>query len=122
MVENEQKAFDIVKLYATRTKNIVSDDEQNLILHNLDNEIQAKEIEAHLQLNSIPQERRTVEQIDWVSRYGHSFRMYLNTLKIIFLAIQSSCFKDPTSMSFEDFCAIKDRINSRKAFLDIIHS
>ena len=120
IIENEQKAFDIVKLYHQRTHTINREYEQVKILHELDNEIQAQEINIHLYLNRVPDYDCTKEQIRWITCYGASFRSYLNTLKILFLTLDAAN-TDFDTLTFEEFCKIKDRINEHKAFLSIIH-
>jgi len=119
IIENEQKAFDIVKLYYIKTHGS-SENDQLKILHNLDNEIQFHEISTHCYLNGTPEHERLQEHINWINAYGASFRSYLNTLKILFLTLDAAHtnFED---LTFEEFCKIKDRINDHKAFLSVIH-
>ena len=120
IIENEQKAFEIVKAYNKRTLECKTEDCKLKALHNLDNEIQSKEIETHILINKIPEEGVIFNQLQWVEKYGESFRSYLNTLKIIFVSLKAKN-TDFNSLDFEDFCLFKDRINNNKAFLKFIH-
>lgn len=120
-VENEQKAYDIVKLYHTQTKDISEEEQIVRALTVLDNEIQKKEIKTHCFLNDISRDDRQNESLLWIQNYGESFRVYLNTLKIIFLALKANSI-DINEISFEYFCHFKDRMNKYRAFLNIIHN
>jgi len=119
-IEDEQKAFEIVKLYYEKTINIKNEKDQLKELHNIDNQIQAKEINNHIYLNRIPEAECCDEKIHWINCYAHSFRSYLNTLKIIFITLYTSD-TNFENLSFEDFCLLKNKINKNKAFLSIIH-
>jgi hypothetical protein len=121
-VENEPKAFDIVKQYNLRAKACLTEMDKLRVFHQLDNEIQAKEIEAHLYINHIPEIDGPLEQVRWTSSYGHAFRIYLNTLKIIYISLIATGCCDIDTMTFEEFCKFKEAINKNKALLDIIHS
>ena len=119
-IEDEEKAFEIVKLYYEKTKNVDDEDKLN-ILHNLDNQIQVKEINTHIYLNKIPEAKCLDEKIHWIDCYASPFRSYLNTLKIIFLTLYTSGINFE-NLSFKEFCLLKDKINKNRAFLSIIHN
>lgn len=119
-IEDEEKAFEIVKLYYEKTKNVDDEDKLN-ILHNLDNQIQVKEINTHIYLNKIPEAKCLDEKMRWIDCYASPFRSYLNTLKIIFLTLYTSGVNFE-NLSFKEFCLLKDKINKNRAFLSIIHN
>lgn len=120
IIEDEEKAFEIVKLYYEKTKN-VNDEEKLNILHNLDNQIQVKEINTHIYLNKIPEAKCLDEKIHWIDCYASPFRSYLNTLKIIFLTLYINGV-DFENLTFKEFCLLKNKINKNRAFLSVIHN
>lgn len=119
-IENDSKSLDIVKLYQRRTMQALSENEQLSILLLTDNEIQKQEIEVHLYLNGVHPDFSENEKLNWILKYGKSFRTYLNTLKILFLLFRVQNL-DVEQMSFEEFCRRKEDLNRHKGFLDIIH-
>lgn len=118
-IDDEPKAFEIVKLYHYKTEGIKQEKEKE-ILNRIDNELQIKEMQAHLIRNNVVEERQTSEKIDWALQHGHSFRIYLNTLKVLCLVLEAHCV-DFDDLTFEEFCEIKNRVNQHQAFLNIIH-
>jgi len=120
-IEDEHKAFEIIKLYYEKTININNEDEKLAILHNLDNQIQIKEINTHIYLNHISESKCLDEKMHWINCYASSFRSYLNTLKIIFLIFYVNNI-NLENLSFNEFCILKDKINKNRAFLNIIHA
>lgn len=116
-LEDEQKAFEIVKLYHKKTKDVKPHDEE-AVLNLLDNELQANEINNHLALNHVDKKHVTQEKIHWALEYGHSFRIYLNTLKIICLILEANNV-DIGNMTFEHFQRVKNQVNTHHNFLNI---
>ena len=51
----------------------------------IDNEIQYNEIKHHLRTNGFSEDNE-IEMLNWIDRHGDSFRIYLNSLKIIYIS------------------------------------
>ena len=84
----------------------------------LDNILQTHEIKNHLYLNRLPENDRE-EMMNWIQRHGRGFRDYLNTIKVA--AMMWSWAEETKELSWEDFCRLVDRLDSKKACLDAIH-
>ena len=119
-IESDAKSFELIKLYKSRTESFEDEERKLIEISTLDNEIQKKEIETHLYLNRVPEWDVDKEQSFWVTNYAYSFRVYLNTLKILFLIFETTN-TDPRSLTFEEFCVQKEKLNKNRAFLDVIH-
>jgi hypothetical protein len=118
-IENEPKAFDIVKIYYNSTISL-DEIEKYKAIQKIDNDLQKIEIEIHLQVNRVSDNDKSQSTLDWIKNYGKSFRIFLNTLKIALILLEYNQL-DPNELSFEDFCKLKEKINSQRAFLDFIH-
>lgn len=115
-IEDEEKAFSIVKKYYKHIQYIKQGDEAR-ILNKIDSEIQIEEISKHVYLNGCEDENDD-ERLNWIHKNGHSFRVYLNTLKLACLVLKAAD-KNPEHLSFEDFKKIKNQINMHHYLLNI---
>lgn len=79
---------------------------------NLDANIQLGEIKNYLKINSY--DDKNDEILYWVTNYSKEFRIYLNTLKIIFTIWHCSGNLDIPSWSM--FCNIIDKLCEIKSF------
>jgi hypothetical protein len=89
-IDSEEKAYKIVKLYYSKTQGIADPEEEQRVLLKIDNDLQLEEIRTHLYLNHIDEDHITEEEIEWIKQYSPSFRIYLNTLKILLLALEAT--------------------------------
>lgn len=106
LLENDQKTFEYFQKYVQ-----LLDRHEETCLQ-IDNEIQAVEISAHLRINGYS-ENDISEKIKWIQKNGKPFRDYLNTLKLAYV-VWKCCGKEWKDITFEDFQRIRDRINTLK--------
>jgi hypothetical protein len=76
----------------------------------LDSRIQADEIKHHLENNNY--DDKNYEILQWIKSYSKKFRIYLNTIKIVFTIWY--CSGHTELMSWDEFCSIVDRIDELK--------
>lgn len=76
----------------------------------IDSKIQADEIKKHLELNKTRDNNQEI--LEWIKKYSERFRLYLNSLKVIFVIWYCSGYeKEP---DWEKFCFIVERLNGIK--------
>ncbi len=112
--EKDKKTFELVQEYIVYLKQRGND------CINIDNKIEMDEIKKWLQLISTdPHDNRAIAA--WIKDNGKSFRDYLNTVKLIYLIWFCSRGQTDT-ISWEDFCAIGEKLNNMEnSFLDSIY-
>lgn len=104
-LEKDEKTFDYVKEYI-----LWFAQHNNKGFLNLDTNLQLHEIQHHLELN--PNDDKNKEILSWISRYSKEFRIYLNTIKIVFAVWY--CSGHESIMDWADFCLIIDRLDEIK--------
>lgn len=113
LLEKDEKTFNYTKEYLK----VLEKRENNCL--RLDNEIQKKEIEQHLERKGkhiSPEDERNKEAFLWIDNYACNFRVYLNTIKIAasFLHYKNINSNDLTKEEFEHCC---DAVNELRDFL-----
>jgi len=113
----ERKDYNYFKFYC----NIVEEEKSvSDRCQKLDYEIQGKELLKHLEKNKDLIHDRAIEEIDWVCKNAKNFRMYLNTLKLVYVILDCEN-KDMKNVSWEEFCEVCEKINQLKSsYLDNI--
>ena len=113
ILEKDDKTFHYLK----KIISYIKENKMDCILE-LDTFIQKGEILDHLRINGF-QENDREEMCRWVEKHGRSFREYLNTMKIA--AVVWVTLFDDRELTWEDFCQLEDKLNSKKNCLDAIH-
>ena len=114
-LNKDLETFNFFKEYFHKTKDIKDQKE----LFNIDNKLQYEEIKKHLFLNQRSLQD-LYESCNWVKDYSASYRVYLNSLKILKLIFDCICAtqnKTINDITFEDFQKIEEIFNNEKDFL-----
>lgn len=111
-IEHDEKTFNYFKEYLQFLENYNS---TSLIL---DNRIQYKEILIHLERNGF-NKNSDDEVFNWIKNNGKKFRLYLDTLKIIYI-IWKCLDKNLEDLNWNDFSKLTDKINSLAEKCDAI--
>jgi hypothetical protein len=100
-LEEDYKTLEYLKLYFQENTNLLS----------IDNKIQVKEIQQHLQTHC--NYKKDYEIDNWIKENGKKFRDYLNTIKLIYFSckILDLKFED---LTWEKFCNLERKVNSCK--------
>ncbi|WP_028972729.1 hypothetical protein [Spirochaeta cellobiosiphila] len=106
ILEKDAKTFELLKSY------IKSLDNPDTSCIQVDNQIQANEIKAHLKREGLT-EKDSQSILVWIQDNSENFRQYLNSIKIAYLVCR--CMNiEWDHISWEEFCTIEERINSLK--------
>ena len=113
ILEKDKKTFQYFKLYFNNL-------EKNKQCYSIDNEITFQEIRNHLITNNITNDNHINEIEKWINENGEPFRIYLNTIKLVYLACKIMN-KNWDDINWNEFCRIEDIINKlKKTCLDTI--
>jgi len=112
ILEKDQKTFSYFRRFAQCFETGASCLE-------VDNTIQAEEMAAHLAANNLSP-GDTAAKLDWVARNGHSFRNYLNTIKLVYVLCKATG-KDPLLLDEEAFTTLEDRVNGLRDCLTTMY-
>lgn len=104
-LEKDQKTFDYIQKYITW---YVEQSGKDFL--SLDSKIQLDEIKYHLMNNNF--ENKNQEILSWIKSNSEKFRIYLNTIKIVFAIWYCSGHKE--IMDWTNFCSILDRVDEIK--------
>lgn len=105
ILNKETKTYNYMKKYLTFIK-----DNRGCII-SFDNKIQKEELNNHLRINNIKDDRKNIEVENWIYNHAENFRTFLNSIKILALMVESD------DCSFDKFCILVDKYNSIKMSL-----
>lgn len=106
ILEKDKKTFEYFKYYFDHL-------EKNNGCYALDNKITFHEIRDHLTLNNIANSNYIDEIEKWIDNNAEAFRVYLNTIKLVYFAWKV-LDKDWEDITWEEFCRIEDIVNELK--------
>lgn len=72
---------------------IIKDEKRNI--HNLDNIIQYEEMQLHLKVNNISEDKSNNAILVWSENHAEKFRAYLNSMKELFYSFESILLFNP---------------------------
>jgi len=104
-LEKDGKTYEYVKKYIIWYMH-----HQDKDFFELDAQVQAEELKKHLENNNF--ENKNQEILEWIKKYSEKFRMYLNTIKIVFAIWH--CTGDTRVPNWEQFCNIVERVDEIK--------
>jgi len=78
-----------------------------VLTYKLENTIQAREIQHHLQINNITNDYKNNEANIWIKEYAKDFRNYIDTMKNFIFH-----FRDQIG-DYDNFCIIVDIYNEK---------
>lgn len=102
VLEKDLKTFEYFRRYAECFEN-------GTHCMELDNRIQAEELEAHLLSHGFSLSD-TQQKLDWITANGRPFREYLNTIKLVYVMCKTQGI-DPFAVTQEQFLELEDRLN-----------
>jgi len=105
VLEKDLKTFEYFKRYTD-----CFEDMKGCI--DIDNRIQAEEMEEHLKSHGY-ESSNTQEKLAWVANNGKPFREYLNTIKLVYVLCKAEGL-NPKTLSLDHFTQLEERLNSLK--------
>jgi hypothetical protein len=112
IIEEDEKTFTLLSRYINECH-----DESDVMV--IDNMVQLVEIQQHIINNCIPEDHKDDEALNWVMENASGFRIYINTIKILWSAhmlIKGTA----AALTFEEFHAMKQNFNTVKPVLSTI--
>jgi hypothetical protein len=102
LLDDSPKNYEFIRNFISST---------SLNFFKLDNQIQVNEIKYHLGLCHIDnKEEANEETLNWIEKNAEGFRLYLDTLHIVFL-IWNFIGKDSQDLTYEMYLEIKEKLN-----------
>ncbi len=114
-LDGDEKTFALIKRYI-QFLNV----EQNTTPQELDKLIQIEEIKTHLYLNHKPL-NDAAEIQEWIKKYGKPFRMYLNTIKLVYVLWVCGMGQEWSDITFENYTLICQRLNKATRVINTVH-
>lgn len=112
IIEEDEKTFNFLTQYVAECHTATE-------TRNLDNTLQIIEIQRHILANCIPEEHANHEALSWVEDHSAKFRLYLNSIKVLWAA--HILLRGPeTKLTFEEFKTMKKNYVYVKPILSTI--
>ncbi len=109
-LEKDQKTYEYLKKYL-----IWHVENKGKDFLELDSKIQLDEIRQHLELNKA--DNKNQEILEWIKKYSERFRLYLNSIKVIFAVWHCVGYEGPPD--WNKFCSIVEKLDEiRETCLD----
>ena len=112
IIEEDEKTFILLNKYLNECHNATE-------AMMRDNMIQYTEIQNHILINCVPEEHHNHEALNWVEDNGEKFRVYLNTIKILWAAHILVKGTD-AALTYDDFRGLKRNFTHVKSVLGTI--
>lgn len=112
IIEEDEKTFDYLTKYVTNCHN---ETETRI----LDNTLHIIEMQQHILSKCIPDEHANHEALNWVEDNGVRFRLYLNSIKILW--VSHILLRGPAAkLTFEEFKVMKQNYIFAKPILSTV--